>query len=205
MTILCLLTRIKLPSLIVAHRNCAAILVEVYCPQIKPALSSIPVTLPRYKVAILMRPVLCIPGINHTRKKVNFSYVFLSGCVQNYDMSITVMLSYLYNLVSATVRECFKKDVLLGTINNPLKPTENCIEKDISEDGSGSGLACLCTTDLCNFLPEDASIAPKPDEKFENKKLEVKKTQVKSPQQPSIRIKDSEQGKLEEIEIASWS
>ena len=107
------------------------------------------------------------------------------------------------NLVSATVRECFKKDVLLGTITNPLKPTEDCIEKDISEDGSGSGMACLCTTDLCNFLPADASLAPKPDEKFENKKLE--RTEEKTPQQASIRIKDSEQGKLEEIEIESWS
>ena len=62
---------------------------------------------------------------------------------------------------------------------------------------------CCTSVFLCNFLPADASIAPKPDEKFENKKLE--RTEEKTPQQASIRIKDSEQGKLEEIEIESWS
>lgn len=92
----------------------------------------------------------------------------------------------------ATVRECFKIDVLLGTISDPLKPQEKCVEKDISEDGSGSGMACLCTTDLCNHSPASQDIAsavfnnpqdisaavfndpPIDNEKIENKKLQGK-------------------------------
>jgi len=51
---------------------------------------------------------------------------------------------------TATLRECFPTRVLLGTINNPLTPSEHCFERDITDDGSGSIKACLCSTDYCN-------------------------------------------------------
>ena len=50
----------------------------------------------------------------------------------------------------STIRECFSTEVVLGRLEDPLTPTDLCQEKDISEDGSGAGRACLCTHDLCN-------------------------------------------------------
>ena len=114
-------------------------------------------------------------------------------------------------MLSATIRECFKTDVLLGTIRDPLVPNTNCIEKDISEDSSGSGMACLCTTDFCNNFP------PSDDQTSNNKikivgivnpesaakdnaveKIEYQepegKTTIKSREQSSIMINNSEGG-----------
>ena len=54
--------------------------------------------------------------------------------------------------VCLSSRECFSRDVVLGRLEDPLSPAPLCQPKDISEDGSGSGFACLCTTDLCNNL-----------------------------------------------------
>ena len=54
-----------------------------------------------------------------------------------------------YNSVG-TVRSCFKTDILLGTLSNPLKPSLSCNTRDITEDRSASTTACLCTTNLCN-------------------------------------------------------
>ena len=54
-----------------------------------------------------------------------------------------------YNCVG-TVRSCFKTDILLGTLSNPLKPSLSCNMRDITEDRSASTTACLCTTNLCN-------------------------------------------------------
>jgi len=51
---------------------------------------------------------------------------------------------------TATLRECFPTSVLLGTLNNPLTPSDQCFERDITDDGSGSIKACLCNTDYCN-------------------------------------------------------
>ena len=60
--------------------------------------------------------------------------------------------------VKAGSRECFSKDVVLGRLEDPLSPAPHCEPKDISEDGSGSGFACLCTTDLCNNLNSTTSL-----------------------------------------------
>jgi len=54
----------------------------------------------------------------------------------------------------ATLRECFPKSILLGSVNNPLTPTDSCSQRDITDDNSGSIFACLCNTDFCN---DDAS------------------------------------------------
>ena len=51
---------------------------------------------------------------------------------------------------TATLRECFPTSVLLGSINNPLLATQGCQQRDITDDGSGTILACLCTRDFCN-------------------------------------------------------
>ena len=60
-----------------------------------------------------------------------------------------ILFSYI-NLSVATLRECFPTRVLLGTITNPLTPSDQCFERDITDDGSGSIKACLCNTDYCN-------------------------------------------------------
>ena len=60
-----------------------------------------------------------------------------------------------YKAFSATLRECFPTRVLLGTITNPLTPEDHCAERDITDDGSGSIKACLCSTDYCNDAPDD--------------------------------------------------
>ena len=51
---------------------------------------------------------------------------------------------------TATLRECFPTSVLLGSIQNPLLASEDCVQRDITDDGSGTILACLCTRDFCN-------------------------------------------------------
>ena len=51
---------------------------------------------------------------------------------------------------TATLRECFPTSVLLGSIQNPLLASEDCVQRDITDDGSGTILACLCTRDYCN-------------------------------------------------------
>ena len=35
-------------------------------------------------------------------------------------------------------------------MENPLKPSPTCNQRDITEDGSGTTIACLCTTNYCN-------------------------------------------------------
>ena len=46
------------------------------------------------------------------------------------------------------IRECFPESILLGSVENPLKITEDCQPINIEADGSIA--ACICTTDLCN-------------------------------------------------------
>jgi hypothetical protein len=56
-----------------------------------------------------------------------------------------------FAFTSAELRECFPTSVLLGDVTNPLRPTESCESRDISERGSSSDIfACLCTTNFCN-------------------------------------------------------
>ena len=119
--------------MMVAH--CDAIHAAAYCPGIRTAHNLMQLILAKYNTATLTRLVSCILGANLTPRKVIWKH----------------RLGIWYHLISATVRECFKTDILLGTINNPLQPSATCVEQDISEDGSGSGFACLCTSDLCNL------------------------------------------------------
>ena len=55
---------------------------------------------------------------------------------------------------TATLRECFPTRVLLGSIRDPLTPENFCAVRDITDDGSGSIKACLCSTDYCNNVEE---------------------------------------------------
>ena len=64
----------------------------------------------------------------------------------------------LYVHISATLRECFPTRVLLGTINNPLTSSDQCYERDITDDGSGSIKACLCSTDYCNDSGDEVEL-----------------------------------------------
>jgi hypothetical protein len=51
---------------------------------------------------------------------------------------------------AAILRECFSTSVLLGSISDPLVPSSHCDKRDITDNGDGSILACLCDTDYCN-------------------------------------------------------
>jgi hypothetical protein len=51
---------------------------------------------------------------------------------------------------TATLRECFPTSVLLGSIQDPLLVSSHCSQRDITDDGSGTILACLCNRDHCN-------------------------------------------------------
>lgn len=64
---------------------------------------------------------------------------------------------------TAVLRECFPKSVVLGPIDNPLRPTPDCNLRDVSEPDAGiSGSACLCETSFCNNKQELQTItAPK--------------------------------------------
>ena len=54
---------------------------------------------------------------------------------------------------TAVLRQCFPSHILLGPVYNPLVSTEDTCElRDITDDNSGSVLACLCESDLCNQL-----------------------------------------------------
>ena len=65
------------------------------------------------------------------------------------------------SILAAELRECFPTSVLLGDIRNPLKKTEACDMKDISERGSNSNIfACLCTTNFCNSKDGAIGAAP---------------------------------------------
>ena len=50
----------------------------------------------------------------------------------------------------AILRECFFTSILLGSISDPLVPASHCNKRDITDNGDGSILACLCDTDYCN-------------------------------------------------------
>ena len=64
------------------------------------------------------------------------------------------------NIVSAIIRECFPESILLGSVEKPLKITEQCNPVNIESDGSIA--ACICTNDYCNDA--DFTLAPVPDE-----------------------------------------
>ena len=53
-----------------------------------------------------------------------------------------------------TLRECFPSRVLLGNLANPLLPSPGCSQRDITDEGTGTVKACLCTTDHCNTEEE---------------------------------------------------
>ena len=83
------------------------------------------------------------------------------------DFNITLTLSTLplnalnSYIFAAELRECFPTSVLLGDIRNPLKKTEACEMRDISERGSNSNIfACLCTTNFCNSKDGAIGAAP---------------------------------------------
>merc|ERR1712156_312063 len=60
------------------------------------------------------------------------------------------------------LRECFPKSVVLGPIDKPLLPTDDCTLRDVSEPEAGiTGVsACLCETSFCNNKQEIQTIAP---------------------------------------------
>ena len=49
----------------------------------------------------------------------------------------------------ATIRECYSPRILLGSIDNPIEPQQNCDPRPV-ESGDTSVIACLCTDDYCN-------------------------------------------------------
>ena len=52
--------------------------------------------------------------------------------------------------ITAYVRECFSKSIVLGTVDDPLVAKPYCDPLDISENSISRVTACLCETDLCN-------------------------------------------------------
>ena len=63
---------------------------------------------------------------------------------------------------TAVLRECFPKSVVLGPIDKPLLPSDECTLRDVSEPEAGiTGVsACLCETSFCNNKQEIQTIAP---------------------------------------------
>ena len=58
----------------------------------------------------------------------------------------------------SVIRECFSTSILLGSIDRPIEPLNNCQPQNV-ELGDDSIQACLCTDDFCNGLasPQDSS------------------------------------------------
>ena len=57
----------------------------------------------------------------------------------------------------AVIRECFSTSILLGSIDRPIEPSNNCRPQSV-EEGDDSIQACLCTDDFCNGF--EAPVAP---------------------------------------------
>ena len=49
----------------------------------------------------------------------------------------------------AIVRECFSTSVLLGSITDPIVPSDQCVPKPVED---ASIMACICTNDFCNGM-----------------------------------------------------
>ena len=80
---------------------------------------------------------------------------------------------------TAVLRQCFPSHILLGPVYNPLPTTDHsCQLQDITDDNSGSVVACLCQSDLCNQLQHK-----------ENK--EAGPTIIDNQQQREIKTKNS--------------
>ena len=93
------------------------------------------------------------------------------------------------------VRECFSKSVLLGTLDNPLRPKETCEPSDISEEGQ-KVFACLCENDYCNSYrsPDEPrpSLPPLLLSKEDPRPAEVNKTLMGRGEQEDVsRIQGS--------------
>ena len=50
------------------------------------------------------------------------------------------------------IRECFSTRVLLGSLEDPVLPEEECQPVEVQSD---TIMACICTTDLCNGIGND--------------------------------------------------
>ena len=109
-----------------------------------------------------------------------------------------MFISLFHFMFSATIRECFKTEVLLGSLANPLRAAPSCEQRDITEDGSGSTTACLCNTSFCNGGTDDK----KGKEKLKDLKKSAKKfTQAKSSQLTVLK-KEVKTKKLPEIQFS---
>ena len=102
------------------------------------------------------------------------------------NLSVIIMSNCSNNIwsVKPTARECFSREVVLGRLEDPLIPSPHCQPRDISEDGSGSGFACLCTTNLCNNLNSTNSLEENRDTQQQlksSKKLEKNTKQTSTP------------------------
>ena len=53
---------------------------------------------------------------------------------KKYSVKMQSLLTFFY--ISAILRECFPISVLLGNLNDPLTPEDECIPRDISEPGT---------------------------------------------------------------------
>jgi len=53
----------------------------------------------------------------------------------------------------SVIRECFPTSILLGSIENPVDPTPLCSTEPVESD---TIQACICTSDLCNGINENA-------------------------------------------------
>ena len=60
------------------------------------------------------------------------------------------------------IRECFSTNILLGSIQNPINPQNQCVPAPVED---ANIMACVCTDDLCNGLDGAANVdrsTPKP-------------------------------------------
>lgn len=98
---------------------------------------------------------------------------------------------------TATLRECFPTSVLLGSILDPLLVSDSCVQRDITDDGSGTILACLCDRNHCNddskdggdFSPSTSSNRdPKPPERRVAPQIETTRAPVRVTTRPTQRV-----------------
>ena len=81
------------------------------------------------------------------------SHVYLAEIQVNLQTIIINVQSITFLLFSSrtgVVRECLKRNVVIGQINSPVQVQSRCDPSDISDSTHSRVFACTCDTSLCN-------------------------------------------------------
>ncbi len=87
------------------------------------------------------------------------------------------------------IRECLSTSVLLGSIDDPILPSEQCVPKAGEGD---SFMACLCTEDFCNGLDGGSSVSKINSNNNNNNRRTTTRPRITTPtQRPLTNISPS--------------